>query len=213
MTEKTLTANDSWPARLRRDCELRHSVQPVGQFEGQERDHVNQSVSVGKSPAIKLLAASARRCSRTLGAPKVLLTTSCTHALEWPRCYSTSGRMMKSIVPSSPSLHRQRVCPARRQHSLRRHSPEHAEHQREPDRASPQPAHPGDRAVHYPAVDVRWTLSWRCPPPPNRNRRRQRPRPLRKYKHAGWNLRGTRHPEFSPRQNNHLRLKSPEPCS
>ena len=63
-----------------------------------------------------------------LGAPKVLLTTSCTDALEMAALLlddSAGRRSDRAIV--HVRFHGQRVCPARRAAGFRRHTAGHAE--------------------------------------------------------------------------------------
>ena len=70
-------------------------------IEGRERDHINQSVSVGQLAGDQSYS---RKCQalleEVLGAPKVLLTTSCTHALELAALLLDIGPDDEVIVPS-----------------------------------------------------------------------------------------------------------------
>ena len=70
-------------------------------IEGQEPDHISQSVSVGQIAGDQSYS---RKCQalleQVLGAPKVLLTTSCTHALELAALLLDIGPDDEVIVPS-----------------------------------------------------------------------------------------------------------------
>ena len=101
MTEKTLTANGFLAGTASAgtaNCAIPFNRSGI---EGQERDHVNQSVSVGQIAGDQSYS---RKCQAlledVLGAPKVLLTTSCTHALELAALLLDIGPDDEVIVPS-----------------------------------------------------------------------------------------------------------------
>jgi dTDP-4-amino-4,6-dideoxygalactose transaminase len=70
-------------------------------IEGEEANHIGQSVSIGQIAGDQSYS---RRCQalleEVLGAPKVLLTTSCTHALEMAALLLDIGPDDEVIVPS-----------------------------------------------------------------------------------------------------------------
>jgi dTDP-4-amino-4,6-dideoxygalactose transaminase len=70
-------------------------------IEGQELHHISQSVSIGQIAGDQSYS---RKCQalleEVLGAPKVLLTTSCTHALELAALLLDIGPGDEVIVPS-----------------------------------------------------------------------------------------------------------------
>ena len=70
-------------------------------IEGQELHHISQSVSIGQIAGDQSYS---RKCQalleEVLGAPKVLLTTSCTHALELAALLLDIGSEDEVIVPS-----------------------------------------------------------------------------------------------------------------
>ena len=70
-------------------------------IEGQELHHISQSVSIGQIAGDQSYS---RKCQalleEVLGAPKVLLTTSCTHALELAALLLDIGPDDEVIVPS-----------------------------------------------------------------------------------------------------------------
>jgi dTDP-4-amino-4,6-dideoxygalactose transaminase len=70
-------------------------------IEGQEREHIGQSVFLGQIAGDQ---GYSRKCQAllegVLGAPKVLLTTSCTHALELAALLLDVGPKDEVIVPS-----------------------------------------------------------------------------------------------------------------
>ena len=70
-------------------------------IEGQEPDHINQSVSIGQIAGDQSYS---RKCQalleQVLGAPRVFLTTSCTHALELAALLLDIGPDDEVIVPS-----------------------------------------------------------------------------------------------------------------
>jgi TDP-4-keto-6-deoxy-D-glucose transaminase len=70
-------------------------------LQGQEIDHMRQSVSIGQIAGDQSYS---RKCQtllqEVLGAPKVLLTTSCTHALELAALLLDIGPDDEVIVPS-----------------------------------------------------------------------------------------------------------------
>jgi dTDP-4-amino-4,6-dideoxygalactose transaminase len=70
-------------------------------LQGQEIDHMSQSVSIGQIAGDQSYS---RKCQalleQVLGAPKVLLTTSCTHALELAALLLDIGPDDEVIVPS-----------------------------------------------------------------------------------------------------------------
>jgi dTDP-4-amino-4,6-dideoxygalactose transaminase len=70
-------------------------------IEGEEPNHIGQSVSIGQIAGDQSYS---RRCQalleEVLGAPKVLLTTSCTHALEMAALLLDIGPDDEVIVPS-----------------------------------------------------------------------------------------------------------------
>jgi dTDP-4-amino-4,6-dideoxygalactose transaminase len=70
-------------------------------IEGQELHHISQSVSIGQIAGDQSYS---RKCQalleEVLGAPKVLLTTSCTHALELAALLLDIGPDAEVIVPS-----------------------------------------------------------------------------------------------------------------
>ena len=97
MTEKRPTANgdSSSPAQAGEIPFNRAGV------EGQELDHIGRSVCIGQIAGDQ---AYSRKCQalleEVLGAPKVLLTTSCTHALELAALLLDIGPKHEVIVPS-----------------------------------------------------------------------------------------------------------------
>ena len=88
-----------------------------------------------------------QRCCRLLeerfGIPKVLLTPSCTAALEMAAMLCDLGPGDEVILPSFTFVSTANARrPARGPAGLRRHPPRHAEHRRAPDRARRSPTGP-----------------------------------------------------------------------
>jgi dTDP-4-amino-4,6-dideoxygalactose transaminase len=101
MTEKPQTANESSSSPAPAGATA--SAIPFNRsgIEGQESSHINQSVSIGQIAGDQSYS---RKCQalleEVLGVPKVLLTTSCTHALELAALLLDIGPNDEVIVPS-----------------------------------------------------------------------------------------------------------------
>jgi dTDP-4-amino-4,6-dideoxygalactose transaminase len=101
MTEKFPTANGFLPGSASLGAAA--SAIPFNRsgIEGQELHHISQSVSIGQIAGDQ---SHSRKCQalleEVLGAPKVLLTTSCTHALELAALLLDIGPNDEVIVPS-----------------------------------------------------------------------------------------------------------------
>ena len=97
MTERLPTANGSGPGPAAA------SAIPFNRsgLEGQEIGHMSRSISIGQIAGDQSYS---RKCQalleEVLGAPKVLLTTSCTHALELAALLLDIGPDDEVIVPS-----------------------------------------------------------------------------------------------------------------
>ena len=142
--------------------ELADPVQP-----GEPRRRTSSTTSprrsrTGTSPATGRSRAAARSCSSSeLGVPRVLLTTSCTHALEMAALLLDLGPGDEVIVPSFTFVStRERVRAARRAARLRRRPAGHAQPRRAPARRRRHAADARDRARRTtPASAARWTRS------------------------------------------------------
>lgn len=101
MTDKPATANGSVPGPAPAGAAA--STIPFNRsgIEGQEAQHIGQSVSIGQIAGDQSYS---RKCQalleEVLGAPKVLLATSCTHALELAALLLEIGPDDEVIVPS-----------------------------------------------------------------------------------------------------------------
>jgi dTDP-4-amino-4,6-dideoxygalactose transaminase len=101
MTEKRPTANE--PSFGPAQAEAAADAIPFNRsgIEGQEIGHMSQSVSIGQIAGDQSYS---RKCQalleEVLGVPKVLLTTSCTHALELAALLLDIGSDDEVIVPS-----------------------------------------------------------------------------------------------------------------
>jgi dTDP-4-amino-4,6-dideoxygalactose transaminase len=101
MTEKLSSANGSSPSAT--PAGVAASAIPFNRsgIEGREPDHISQSVSIGQISGDQ---GYSRKCQalleQVLGAPRVFLTTSCTHALELAALLLDIGPEDEVIVPS-----------------------------------------------------------------------------------------------------------------
>jgi dTDP-4-amino-4,6-dideoxygalactose transaminase len=101
MTERFSTANGLLAGTA--SAEAADGAIPFNRsgIEGQELHHISQSVSIGQIAGDQSYS---RKCQalleEVLGAPKVLLTTSCTHALELAALLLDIGPDAEVIVPS-----------------------------------------------------------------------------------------------------------------
>jgi dTDP-4-amino-4,6-dideoxygalactose transaminase len=101
MTERFSTANGFLAGTA--SAEAADGAIPFNRsgIEGQELHHISQSVSIGQIAGDQSYS---RKCQalleEVLGAPKVLLTTSCTHALELAALLLDIGPEDEVIVPS-----------------------------------------------------------------------------------------------------------------
>ncbi len=149
---------------------------------GKELYYISEAIHNGYSAGD---AAFTKKChallEESLGVPKVLLTTSCTHALEMAALLLDIEPGDEVIVPVVHLRHHsQRLCAARRQARLRRHPPGYAEPGRSAAGGTDHRAHQGHRSgalcrrrlrdgCH---LDIAATLR-------HRRRRGQRPRSVR----------------------------------
>jgi dTDP-4-amino-4,6-dideoxygalactose transaminase len=101
MTEKPQTANGSSSSPAPAGAATNAIPFNRSGIEGQESSHINQSISIGQIAGDQSYS---RKCQalleEVLGVPKVLLATSCTHALELASLLLDIGPNDEVIVPS-----------------------------------------------------------------------------------------------------------------
>ena len=101
MTEKLPSANESFAGAAPLETAVRAIPFNRSGIEGEEIGHMSRSVSIGQIAGDQSYS---RKCQalleEVLGAPKVLLTTSCTHALELAALLLDIGPNDEVIVPS-----------------------------------------------------------------------------------------------------------------